>query len=124
MHDWQGDDLLSRGLFLDMKTWQACIFSIAEETQDICDVSPHIRIDSYSLLPGRPGRRAGDEGLGVNVEPLPPQQRSLQRTKTGCDGATVSIQYGRLNIEFSRSAASLAKAIIIAIHDVRKVSSV
>jgi hypothetical protein len=26
---WNGDDLLSRGLFLDMSPWQACVFSLA-----------------------------------------------------------------------------------------------
>ena len=27
-YDWNGDDLLSRGLFLDLAPWQACIFSL------------------------------------------------------------------------------------------------
>jgi hypothetical protein len=27
-YDWQGDDLLNRGLFLDMAPWQACVFSM------------------------------------------------------------------------------------------------
>ena len=40
--------------------------------------------------------------------------------QAGCDDATVSMQYGRLYIEFSRSATSLEDAIIGAIHDVRK----
>lgn len=40
--------------------------------------------------------------------------------QAGCDDATVSMQYGRLYIEFSRSALSLEDAIISAIHDVRK----
>jgi hypothetical protein len=38
----------------------------------------------------------------------------------GCDDATVSMQYGLLYLEFSRSAASLEDAIISAINDVRK----
>jgi glycosidase len=29
-HDWQGDDLLNRGLFLDMAPWQACVFSVEQ----------------------------------------------------------------------------------------------
>jgi hypothetical protein len=40
--------------------------------------------------------------------------------QAGCDDATVSMQYGRLYIEFSRSALSLEDAIISAIDDVRK----
>jgi hypothetical protein len=39
--------------------------------------------------------------------------------QAGCDDATVSMQYGRLYIEFSRSALSLEDAIISAINDVR-----
>jgi len=37
----------------------------------------------------------------------------------GCDDATLSIQYGLLYLEFSRSAKSLEEAIISAINDVR-----
>jgi len=37
----------------------------------------------------------------------------------GCDDATVSMQYGRLYIEFSRSAGSLLEAIVSAIHAVQ-----
>ena len=40
--------------------------------------------------------------------------------QAGCDDATLSMQHGRLYIEFSRSAGSLEDAIIGAIHDVRK----
>ena len=40
--------------------------------------------------------------------------------RAGCDDATVSMQHGRLYIEFSRSAGSLEDAINGAIHDVRK----
>ena len=40
--------------------------------------------------------------------------------QAGCDDATVSMQHGRLYIEFSRSAGSLEDAIIGAIRDVRK----
>jgi len=40
--------------------------------------------------------------------------------EAGCDDATVSTQYGRLYIEFSRSATSLEDAIIGAIHAIRK----
>jgi hypothetical protein len=40
--------------------------------------------------------------------------------ESGCDDATLSIQYGRLYMEFSRSAASLKDAILSAIRDVRK----
>lgn len=38
----------------------------------------------------------------------------------GCDDATLSIQYGRLYMEFSREAESFEQAIFSAIHDVRK----
>lgn len=38
----------------------------------------------------------------------------------GCDDATVSMQYGLLYIEFSRSAKSLQEAVISAIRDVEK----
>lgn len=38
---------------------------------------------------------------------------------SGCDDATLSFQYGRLYIEFSRTARSLKDAILSAIHDVR-----
>ncbi len=38
----------------------------------------------------------------------------------GCDDATLSMQYGLLYLEFSRSANSLEDAIISAINDVRK----
>ena len=31
-YDWHGDDLLSRGLFLNMAPWQACVFSITHVT--------------------------------------------------------------------------------------------
>ena len=41
--------------------------------------------------------------------------------QAGCDDATVSMQHGRLYIEFSRSAVSLEDAIISAIHDVTSV---
>jgi transcriptional regulator with XRE-family HTH domain len=40
--------------------------------------------------------------------------------ESGCDDATLSIQYGQLYIEFSRSAPSLKDAILSAIHDVLK----
>ncbi len=40
--------------------------------------------------------------------------------EAGCDDATLSIQYGLLYMEFSRSAASLKDAIISAIRDVSK----
>ncbi len=40
--------------------------------------------------------------------------------KAGCDDATVSMQYGLLYLEFSRSAASLKDAIVSAIRDVHK----
>jgi hypothetical protein len=39
--------------------------------------------------------------------------------EAGCDDATLSIQYGLLYLEFSRSAKSLEEAIITAINDVR-----
>ncbi len=32
-YDWNGDDLQTRGFFLDMAPWQACIFEIAETAQ-------------------------------------------------------------------------------------------
>jgi hypothetical protein len=38
----------------------------------------------------------------------------------GCDDATLSIQYGRLYVEFSRCARSIEEAIFSAIQDVRK----
>jgi hypothetical protein len=38
----------------------------------------------------------------------------------GCDDATLSIQYGQLYIEFSRSARTIEAAILSAIHDIRK----
>ncbi len=41
--------------------------------------------------------------------------------QTGCDDATVSMQHGRLYIEFSRSAVSLEDAIFSAIHDATSV---
>jgi hypothetical protein len=31
VHDWNGDDLLARGLFLDMTPWQACVFSLTPQ---------------------------------------------------------------------------------------------
>jgi transcriptional regulator with XRE-family HTH domain len=40
--------------------------------------------------------------------------------RAGCDDATLSIQYGLLYVEFSRSAPSLQQAIISAIHDVER----
>lgn len=40
--------------------------------------------------------------------------------EAGCDDATPSIRYGRLYLDFSRSAQSLEKAIISAIRDVRR----
>ena len=40
--------------------------------------------------------------------------------KSGCDDATLSIQHGRLYLEFSRRAKSLEDAILSAIRDVRK----
>jgi len=40
--------------------------------------------------------------------------------EAGCDDATVSMQYGLLYVEFSRSAASLLDAIVSAIHDVQR----
>jgi hypothetical protein len=39
--------------------------------------------------------------------------------EAGCDDATVSMQYGLLYIEFSRSASSLQDAILSAIHQVQ-----
>jgi hypothetical protein len=38
----------------------------------------------------------------------------------GCDDTTLSIQYGLLYVEFSRTAKSLKHAILSAIHDVQK----
>lgn len=38
----------------------------------------------------------------------------------GCDDATLSVQYGRLYMEFSRAAPSLKDAILSAIKDVRR----
>ncbi len=38
----------------------------------------------------------------------------------GCDDATLSIRYGLLYVEFSRTAESLKDAILSAIHDVQK----
>ncbi len=40
--------------------------------------------------------------------------------EAGCDDATLSIQYGRLYIEFSRTARSFKDAILSAIQDVRE----
>ena len=40
--------------------------------------------------------------------------------ETGCDDATLSVQYGCISMEFSRTAASLKDAILSAIRDVRK----
>ncbi len=40
--------------------------------------------------------------------------------KAGCDDATLSIRYGLLYMEFSRSATSLKDAILSAIRDVQK----
>jgi hypothetical protein len=40
--------------------------------------------------------------------------------KAGCDDATMSIQYGLLYIEFSRTAKSLKDAILSAIRDVHR----
>ena len=31
-YDWNGDDLESRGLFLDMTPWQACVFGMSSLT--------------------------------------------------------------------------------------------
>jgi hypothetical protein len=28
-YDWSGDDLVARGLYLDMAPWQACVFRVA-----------------------------------------------------------------------------------------------
>lgn len=39
--------------------------------------------------------------------------------KAGCDDATVSVQYGNLYLEFSRTAPSMKDAILSAIRDVR-----
>lgn len=38
----------------------------------------------------------------------------------GCDDATLSVQYGQLYLEFSRTASSLLRAILSAIQDVQK----
>ncbi len=40
--------------------------------------------------------------------------------EAGCDDATLSLQHGTLHVEFSRSAPSLADAILSAIRDIRK----
>ncbi len=40
--------------------------------------------------------------------------------EAGCDDATLSIRYGLLYMEFSRSATSLKDAIFSAIHDVQR----
>lgn len=40
--------------------------------------------------------------------------------EAGCEDATLSMQYGLLYLQFSRSAKSLADTIISAINDVRK----
>lgn len=40
--------------------------------------------------------------------------------QSGCDDATLSMQYGSLYLEFSRTAPSLKDAILSAIRDVRK----
>jgi len=40
--------------------------------------------------------------------------------QAGCDDATLSIRYGLLYVNFSRTAESLKEAILTAIHDVQK----
>lgn len=40
--------------------------------------------------------------------------------EAGCDDATLSVQYGRLCLEFSRTAPSLMDAVLSAIRDVRR----
>lgn len=40
--------------------------------------------------------------------------------EAGCDDCTLSVQYGQLYLEFSRSAASIQEAILSAIRDVCK----
>lgn len=40
--------------------------------------------------------------------------------EAGCDDATLSVQYGSIYMEFSRTAASLKDAILSGIRDVRK----
>ncbi len=56
--------------------------------------------------------------LGGVADLTSPVEDSL--FNVGCDDATLSMQYGLLYLEFSRSANSLSEAIISAIHDVRK----
>ena len=40
--------------------------------------------------------------------------------EAGCDDATIGVRYGRIFMQFSRTAASLKDAILSAIHDVRQ----
>ncbi len=40
--------------------------------------------------------------------------------EAGCDDSTLSVQYGCIYMEFSRTATSLKDAILSAIRDVRK----
>lgn len=68
----------------------------------------------------RPCEQEHDFALIVAGVPELTQQVQDALFNAGCDDATLSIQYGLLYMEFSRSATSLQEAIVSAIQDVRR----
>lgn len=66
------------------------------------------------------GQQEYDFALIVGGVPALSQHVEDALFNAGCDDATLSIQYGQLFMEFSRSAASIKDAILSAIRDVQK----
>ena len=64
--------------------------------------------------------REHDFALIVDGVPELTQEVEDALFEAGCDDATLSIQYGLLYVEFSRSAKSLQDAILTAIRDVQR----
>jgi hypothetical protein len=68
----------------------------------------------------QPGPREYDFALIVSGVPELSDAVQDALYESGCDDATLSIQYGLLYAEFSRSAPSIKDAIVSAILDVRR----
>ncbi len=77
------------------------------------------RRDHMNDEPIQPGcEREHDFALIVQGVPALTTEAEDTLHKAGCDDATLTVRYGLLLMEFSRSAPSIQEAIISAIHDV------
>jgi len=72
------------------------------------------------MNPSHPSINESEHDFALIVGGIPELTPQVQDAlfEAGCDDATLSIQYGLLYVDFSRSANSLREAIITAVRDV------